>query len=1269
MGIPRKRWTVVGCAWLFAAAGLGAARAPQGQAAPSLPPYFEPNHGQAGRPAQFIAHTPGYALYLEEDGRAAYLFPGSSPGSGELLRMELEGARAGSAGAGEQALPSVTNWYGGADPAAWRLGIPHYARVRIAEVYPRIDLVWKAAGHELEFDFEVAAGGDPGEIRMRFHGSTDLHIDERGDLVVQTAVGALHYRRPSAWQGDQPVPVRFLVAGDTAGFSVQTYDRRRPLLIDPVLRVSSPFGGTGFDAAYGIAADLAGDVYITGETASRTFLGQAGARFNRDVFVARMGPNGTPLRYVTILAGAGNDAGRGIAVDSAGNAYIAGIAGGGDFPTTAGAPGPFWGGQADAFAARLDASGRLQYSTYLGAGGDDGAFGIATDSAGNAYITGYTGSLAFPITAATPQRQYGGGAYDAFLVKLAPAGGLVYSALLGGSGSDQGRAVAVDGAGNACMAGRTDSPLLPLIHAAQPAIGGGGDALVACLNAAGTAWNLVSYFGGRSEDEASGIAIDNAGRLYIAGNTLSANFPVTGGAAQTVKSGGYDAFAVMLANTGSILYATLLGGNGSDAATSIAVDRDGNASVAGYTTSQDFPVMNPIQPYRGSFDVFVCSLTPQGGLSFSTHLGGADDDRAWAVAMDATGGVWLAGHTVSADFPLAGTFQPAAAGSYNAFLLRVTPGSVPVATTLTPATGAGSSQVFTVTASHDAGFQNIEYVFLTVGQASVTGVSECSVAYNPLVDVIWLVSDDGAEWLPYVRPGAGATVSNSQCTLNASGSSAAAAGNTVTVRLSLTFSGNFSGLKGVHVSVLDTQRKSTGWRKLGEWTVPAAPVNRTPVPVSVTPAGGSGSSQTFTVVASDEDGAGDMEYVYLLLDGATPSGAAACQVVYNRSVNLMWLVSDDGAGWPASIVPGSSGVLENNQCTLSGAGSSGAAAGNTLTARFALTFKRSFAGARTLYAAASDFARAASGWRAMGNWTVPQPLNRAPAPVSVSPASGVGTMQTFTVAVSDEDGYGDIEYVYFQIGSAPNASRACALAYNPSVNRLWLTSDDGATWLPALIPGGDGTVSNSQCTISAAGTSAATAGNTVTFKPAVTFKDGFAGEKGLFFSAVDFGKLFSGWRQAGSWTVPGINRAPAAVSVSPSSGSGTTQTFTAVASDEDGYGDIEYVFFLVDRNPPTGAGACSIAYNSQVNLLWLVSDDGAHWPVAITPGSPVALSNSQCTLNGAASSATLSGSTVTLRVSLTFKSAFAGQKNLFVGAVDTAIHYTGWRNLGAWTVP
>lgn len=539
-----------------------------------------------------------------------------------LIRLAFPGGNGSCRLEGVNSLAGKVNVLSGRGPKAWNLGAGAYEAVRYKDLYPGIDMVYRTSQARLKSEFIVRPGADPRLIRLRYSGARRMRLDSDGALVLQSAGSQLREAPPRIYQeiGGSSVSVAGayrLLRDGTVGFAIAAYDRARPLVIDPDISYSTYLGGGRFDAVTSIAADGGGNVYVAGWTES------------------------------------------------------------GDFPALGG-PQTANGGGVDAFVAKLDVSGRLVYCTYLGGTGDDRALGIAVDASGSAYVAGSTGSADFPVRNAIQQSLAGG--RDAFVAKLSPNGAtLVFSTYLGGSGLDSANAIALDAAGNAYVAGGTDSPNFPVAYAVQSSLAGSQDSFVAKLSETGARVFYSTYLGGSGDDQARAIAVDAAGTAYIAGGTTSGNFPLLN-PLQSALRGSQDAFAAKLDPAGALAYSTYLGGSGGGAAfpetaLGIAVDGAGSAYVVGTTNSQDFPTLRALQPaLRGwQNDAFAARLNAAGNaLIFSTYLGGSGMDAANAIALDSSGAAYISGETTSSDFPLAHAVQSVNAGSYDAFAVQLT---------------------------------------------------------------------------------------------------------------------------------------------------------------------------------------------------------------------------------------------------------------------------------------------------------------------------------------------------------------------------------------------------------------------------------------------------------------------------------------------------------------------------------------------------------------------------------------------------------------------
>lgn len=396
---------------------------------------------------------------------------------------------------------------------------------------------------------------------------------------------------------------------------------------------------------------------------------QPGFGGNHDAFITKLNATGTAVVYSTYLGGTGYDRGVGIAVDASGDVYVSGNTASRNFPITAGAFQTVCGciqRYADAFVAELNSTGSaLVYSTYLGGSADDYGTAIAVDSAGDAFVAGRTCSANFPVTPGAVQTNYAGGCAppaggDAYVSELNPTGtALIYSTYLGGSGVDAAYAIAVDAAGNAYVAGNTASTNFPITAGAlQTQNGGGLDAFVTKVNPTGSALVYSTYLGGTADETIWGIKVDAPGSAYVGGQTLSTNFPTTAGAFQVICGGGCqatDGFVSKLDPTGAFLvYSTYLGGNGEEEVFAVALDSAGNAYVTGETGSTNFPTTpGSFQASTpGGVAAFVASLNATGSsLIYSTYFGNKSTTGLSIAENDADQSIVLAGRTFSNAFP------------------------------------------------------------------------------------------------------------------------------------------------------------------------------------------------------------------------------------------------------------------------------------------------------------------------------------------------------------------------------------------------------------------------------------------------------------------------------------------------------------------------------------------------------------------------------------------------------------------------------------------
>src|SRR2546426_285047 len=697
------------------------------------PLSFEPNQGQADSRVKFISRGRGYTLFLTSTDAVLSLRKPkslrdlggpqrsanpqvleSSDGSemhdalprGVAVRMHLACSSSASKISPLDELPGKSNYFVGRDPLKWHTNVPTFGRVHYQNVYRGVDLVYHGNQQELEYDFVVAPGADlkkiiveidsgPENSEEKSQATSKLRIDQNGDLVVPTAEGELRYLKPVAYQPSsigaearEFLEAHYVLKGSgQIGFEVAPYDKARPLVIDPVLTYSTFVAGSSNDLALAIAVDSSGAAYITGSTNSTDFpitMGALdtgcgtdgncnGSLQNTDVFVAKLNPTGSALVYSTYLGGSFDEQGQAIAVDTSGNAYVTGYTRSYDFPVTVGAA-------------------QTTCGPYVASNFVTCASSTGSNCAGAPSVEGFsTGSL-----------------IDVFVTKLNPSGSaLVYSTFLGGTGNDNATGIAVNAAGEAYVAGSTDSqqqegyvrngacpstsgystsypttssgfmaaPPISATPAGSPFPSFQPSAVFSKLSADGKSLLYSTYFGSGGpalHNGANAVAVDLAGNAYVTGNAgfnsaPSSDFPTTLGAFQTSCPSsclGDKLFVTKLNPTATgLVYSTFLGGNGGDDENSnpIALDSSGRAYIAGGTSSSNFPTANAIQSsLPGVASAFVTLLNASGsGVDFSTYFGGTQAQAvATGVALDGSDNIYVVGYTGDPSFPTtSGAFQ------------------------------------------------------------------------------------------------------------------------------------------------------------------------------------------------------------------------------------------------------------------------------------------------------------------------------------------------------------------------------------------------------------------------------------------------------------------------------------------------------------------------------------------------------------------------------------------------------------------------------------
>jgi hypothetical protein len=708
-----------------------------------LPLFFEANRGDFDSQVRFVARGRGYRLLVTDDGLSLLLGGGRAPQPGpgvepmgatsasddESSRIQTYAVRLGFVGAspavtpvGEQPLSTRIHRLRGPDPTRWNTGIETFGALRFAELWPGIDLVLYDAGGELEYDLVVRPGADPALARFTYDGVDALSLDQSGRLHMSTPVGELVQSIPLVYQEHagtrSPVPGAFELSADgSMGFQLGDYDRQADLVVDPLLLFATYLPGSGYEwtNGLGLGPESPPSIYLSGGTTSFDLPTAGGFQSDKhsdeDVFVARLAPDGRSLLWCTYLGGEGtpvswtvpgDDRGFGLVVADTGAAIVCGTTVSDDFPVTPGA----WDvtnppGHSDGFVTRLAPDGAsLEWSTFVGngvsfGGTDQTVHAVDLGLDGSVYAVGQSGSSNFPVTGGS----FGTSATarTGFVTRLAADGASVlWSGVLGATSGTKASGITdveVDASGRAYLAGWTNSPSLPTTANAFDSTYNDGfiDGFVARISEDGSSLDYCSYLGSTSSDGGSGregVACDDSGRVVFVSQSRGSDYPTTAGALQPVFTGASlktDAVVTCIdtdaSGAASLLWSTYLGGTRDDSAKDVCMDAHGNVHVMGWTTSSNFPVLDPIKPYSSYQQAFLTGLDPDGALLYSTWLGGsgvggqANDltgDESGRIALDALGDLYVVGDTRSPDLATTGAYVEDLPSIVSAFAAKLT---------------------------------------------------------------------------------------------------------------------------------------------------------------------------------------------------------------------------------------------------------------------------------------------------------------------------------------------------------------------------------------------------------------------------------------------------------------------------------------------------------------------------------------------------------------------------------------------------------------------
>ncbi len=634
----------------------------------SEPARSEETHGQK-RPKAKKVRVLGFegsnSMYLDEETRrigskAEFSEPGAR-GSSErwVVKLDFVGANPEAKPVGVEETGAVISYFKG-KPEEWKTGLVAYSKIVYKDLWPGVDLLYQGTYDRMKYEFIVHPGADPSQIRLAYRGAERVRLTDEGQLAVETPLGSFEDEVPVAWQEDEEAQMKVDVA-----YVLEAVAEDRPPDYSSVLGEA-------------LAKEEAGK-------GSRTHVyGFEVEEYDRDLPLV-LDP--AVLLYCGYIGGSDGDYGNGIAVDGSGNAYITGYTSStqATFPVHSGPYIPYNGGSYDAFVAKANPAGtKLIYCGYIGGEDDDYSNGIAVDSSGNAYVTGFTLSAqaSFPVRFG-PDLTHNG-LYDAFVAKVNPSGtALLYCGYIGGTNADEGHGIAVDGSGNAYVTGRTfsDQGFLVLYGPDLTFNGGSADAFVAKVNSSGTAFLYCGYIGGEDADSAYGIAVDALGNAYVTGSTHSDQntFPVLYGPDLSYNFN-TDAFVAKVNSLGTtLLYCGYIGGSDGDIGRGIAVDGSGNAYVTGNTSStQDtFPVLyGPDLTHSGYTDAFVAKVNPSGkDLLYCGYIGGWMYDFGCGIVVDGSGNAYVTGNTASTQTTFPVLYGPDFThnGNNDAFVAKVNP--------------------------------------------------------------------------------------------------------------------------------------------------------------------------------------------------------------------------------------------------------------------------------------------------------------------------------------------------------------------------------------------------------------------------------------------------------------------------------------------------------------------------------------------------------------------------------------------------------------------
>lgn len=556
------------------------------------------------------------------------------------------------------------NYFKGTNPKNWFRNVPAFEELSLGEIAKGVKLALKLNKKGVEKIFGIKPKAELKNLKFELEGPASLCIDNKKIFISLDDKKTLCYETPAAWtKSGKAVKVEYKVSENT--WSICLKPQKEEVIVDPLL-FSTFLGGYDFDYSEDMAVDSAGYIYITGSTWSPDFPATPGSYQTEhkegfyDAFVSKFSPD-LKLVASTFIGGTHNDYSYAIEIDSSGNIVIAGYTFSSDFPESFGNP-----TMDNMFICKLNLElSNLIVSRCIGGSSQDEASGIAI-SGSYIYIIGFTYSNDFPNTTGKAQPSYGGSG-DSVVVRLNQDFSTFDATYLGGSGQDKCKDIAIDSSNNIYVVGYTNSSDFP---SASNGAAGSDDGFVAKVSPDLSAISKSIYLGGGSDDYANGIICDDSDNLYVTGSTESEDFPTTTGCYNTTHNGESDLFVTKLDQGLNISASTYIGGSSSDSGSKVATESH-SVFIAGTTLSEDFPVIEGCYDtiHNGMWDVVVVKMDQNlKKVLASTFLGGTTDDSADDIIISQDRCL-ITGRTESNDFlTIAGCYDITQNGYEDAFI-------------------------------------------------------------------------------------------------------------------------------------------------------------------------------------------------------------------------------------------------------------------------------------------------------------------------------------------------------------------------------------------------------------------------------------------------------------------------------------------------------------------------------------------------------------------------------------------------------------------------